>query len=153
MTLQKSPPEVGDLLPPITRTITREKMDLFEALSGSFVSGDGAAQPPVNIHTDAARAQALGLSRPAASGQMAVAYLHELLARQFGADFRQGGQLSVTFLRPLYGGDTVTAYGKVSGKEQVEHRTRYLLEVWLEGAPGEKTVAGTAEVLVPSPLT
>jgi acyl dehydratase len=84
---------------------------------------------------------------------MSFAYLHELLARQFGADFRQGGQLSVTFLKPVYDGDTVTAHGVVIGKDKIEHRTRFTLRVWLENQHGEKTSVGHAQVIIPSPLT
>jgi acyl dehydratase len=84
---------------------------------------------------------------------MSFAYLHELLARQFGPDFRQGGHLSVTFLKPVYAGDTLTAHGVVSNKENIDHRTRLGLQVWLENQQGEKTAEGYVEVIIPSPLT
>jgi acyl dehydratase len=153
MTLQKIPLNVGDSLPPIPKVVTQEKIDRFEAVGWLFVSGDGIAETPTNIHTNVDSAREMGLPRPVASGQMSFAYLHELLARQFGADFRQGGQLSVTFLKPVYDGDTVTAHGVVIGKEKIEHRTRFTLQVWLENQHGEKTSVGHAQVIIPSPLT
>ena len=144
---------VGDHLPAITKNVTQEKMDRFEQV-GRMLKSKGQEEPaPINIHTDAIRAREMGLSRPVASGQMSFAYLHELLARRFGADFRQGGQLSVTFLRPVYLGDVVTARGVVIKQEKVEHRTRLFLQVWLENRNGQRTATGEAEVIIPSPLT
>ena len=128
-------------------------MDRFETVGRSGAHQDQAEAAPVNIHTDAARAKEIGLARPIASGQMPFAYLHELLARAFGADFRQGGQLSVTFLKPLYDGDVVTAHGVVQTREEVADRTKLHLQVWVENQHGEKTSAGEAEVTIPSPLT
>ena len=101
MTLLELPFDVGDSLPPLSRTITQEKMDRFEAVGRQLASEGGAGETPTNIHTNTASAREMGLPRPVASGQMSFAYLHELLARQFGIDFRQGGQLSVTFLKPI----------------------------------------------------
>jgi acyl dehydratase len=84
---------------------------------------------------------------------MSFAYLHELMCRAFGEDFRQGGLLSVTFLKPVYDGDVVSAHGLVHEKELVNGRTKLRLKVWLENQEGIKTCAGEAEVVVPSPLT
>ncbi|HEU0022816.1 MAG TPA: MaoC family dehydratase [Dehalococcoidia bacterium] len=153
MTTRETRFNVGDQLPAFTKTITQDRMDLFESVARLAVQPELGATPPVNIHTDAARARELGLTRPIASGQMSFAYLHELLSRAFGIDFRQGGQLSVTFLKPVYDGDRVTAHGVVQEKESVNGRTRLRLQVWLENQEGIKTCAGEAEVVVPSPLT
>lgn len=153
MTAAQTTLQVGDHLPPVTRTVTTEKMALFETAGRSLVSDHGSHVAPVNIHTDASRAREMGLDQPIASGQMSFAYLHELLARQFGADFRQGGRLSVAFLKPVRDGDTVTAHGVVTAKEEIEHCARLSIAVWLENQRGEKTSSGEAEVTVPSPLT
>jgi acyl dehydratase len=153
MTLQESSLNVGDCLPPVIKNITQEKIDRFETVGGMLGSDNGEAGKPTNIYTDTARAREMGLARPVASGQMSFAYLHELLARQFGFDFRQGGQLSVTFLKPVYAGDTLTARGVVTSKEDLDHRTRLSLQVWLENQQGKKTSVGYAEVFIPSPLT
>lgn len=145
--------KVGDRLPSFSRTMTQGKMDLFESVARLAVQPELGAAPPVNIHTDANRARELGLTRPIASGQMSFAYLHELMCRVFGIDFRQGGQLSMTFLKPVYDGDVVTAHGVVRERESVDGRTRLGLQVWLENQDGIKTCDGEAEVVVPSPLT
>ena len=153
MTIRATGLNVGDQLPSFTKTMTQDKMDLFESVARLAVEPEQGAAPPVNIHTDAARAKELGLTRPIASGQMSFAYLNELLSRAFGIDFRQGGQLSVTFLKPVYDGDTVTAHGVVQEKQTVNGRTNLRLQVWLENQEAVKTCAGEAEVIIPSPLT
>ena len=102
--------------------MTQDKMDLFESVARLAVQPEQGAAPSVNIHTDADRAKELGLTRPIASGQMSFAYLNEMLSRAFGIDFRQGGQLSVTFLKPVYDGDTVTAHGACELKQPARFR-------------------------------
>jgi hypothetical protein len=153
MSAEKLGLAVGDHLPAVTRSITQEKIDQFEQVGRLLKSQEPEETTPTNIHTNANKASEIGLPRPIASGQVSFAYLHELLARQFGADFRQGGQLSVTFLKPVYAGDVVTAHGLVTKQEKVERRTRLLLQVWLENQNGQITAAGEAEVIIPSPLT
>lgn len=145
--------EIGQRLAPLTKTITKRKIDLFESV-GTVILGDGEERSaPVNIHTDAQKAKERGLDEPVASGQMSFAYLHELLARRFGMDFRQGGELTVAFLKPVYSGDVLTIHGAVASKEVSDGRTCLVLEVWVENQRAEKTAVGTAKVAVPSPLT
>ena len=134
------------------KVITQEAIDRFEYVGQDAAGQDGNGPPPVNIHTDDARAREMGLTRPVASGQMSFAFLHELLARRFGADFRQGGDLSVTFLKPVYGGDNVTAHGVVEAVGAEGGRVVASLRVWLENQEGVQTCAGRAEVTVPSPF-
>jgi acyl dehydratase len=153
MTVQQPLWNVGDHLPTLAKAVTREKISRFETVSRMLVSADRVVATPTNIHTDNAVAKELGLNRPVAPDQMSLAYLHELLARQFGANFLQGGELSVTFLKSICDGDVVTAHGKVSKVEQVDHRNKFSLQVWLENQEGEKISIGEAEVIVPSPLT
>ncbi len=142
------------------KRVTQEDMDRFEAVAGMAAGSGDALAGPVNIHTDSDKARSMGLASPVASGQMSFAYIHELLARHFGADFRQGGELGVTFLKPVYAGDTVTAAGMVGqvhrGKAdngRGEERATFTVEVWVENQRGERVAAGEARVTVPSPLT
>ena len=143
----------GDELIGVAKVINQEAIDRFEYVGQDAAGQDGNGPPPVNIHTDDARAREMGLTRPVASGQMSFAFLHELLARRFGADFRQGGDLSVTFLKPVYGGDRVTARGVVEEVDTHDGRAVIQLRCWLENQDGVQTCAGRAEVIIPSPWT
>ena len=66
---------------------------------------------------------------------------------------RDRGDLSVTFLKPVYAGDTVTANGIVEDRKNVDGRTTLSLNVWLENQDGNKTSTGKATVTIPSPRT
>ncbi len=88
-----------------------------------------------------------------ADGTRTTSQISAAVARRFGADFRQGGLLSVTFSGLAYSGDQLTAHGVVSNEDAVDLRNRLSLRVWLENQKGELTATGVAQVTVPSPLT
>ena len=108
---------------------------------------------PGNVHTSAGLASGMGLAATVAPEELSLAYLHELLDRRFGIDFRQGGRLTVNYRRPFYSGDNLTAQGIVTGSEQDGERTEWKMQVWVENSRGEPVVTGDAQVTVPSPLT
>ena len=139
----------------IEKRVTEENIEMFETASRLLISGNGAegAAPSTNVHTGAALAQGMGLAGAVAPGELGLAYLHELLDRQFGIDFRQGGRLSVNYRRPIYAGDVLTAQGLVVKKEPAGERVNWQLQVWLENGRGEQVITGEARVTVPSPLT
>ena len=147
--------EAGDKLVPITKAVTGEVIKRFELLSHALRSQGDAARAPdlADIHTDRESARKLGFREPVASAQLSFAYLHELLDRSFGVDFRQGGELAITFLEPVYENDVLTAGGAVKRKDLVAGGAAFELDVWLENQEGRKTAIGQARVKVPSPLT
>ena len=106
-----------------------------------------------NVHTSAELASGMGLATMVAPEELGLAYLHELLDRRFGIDFRQGGRLTVNYRRPIYAGDSLSAQGMVTGKERDGERSAWKLQVWVENGRGEPVVTGDAQVTVPSPLT
>ncbi len=142
-------------LPIIEKRITEEGIENFESVSRFMVTGQQteSGAPPVSIHANAALAQGMGLAGVVAPGELEVACLHELLDRHYGMDFRQGGQLSVDFLRPVYAEDTLTARGLVVKREPANGGVNWQLRIWLANQRGEPVAAGEARVTVPSPLT
>ena len=147
-------PEVGYPLPSVSKSVHQENIDDFMA-AGRLLTSQVGPDPsaPVRSNIDGERGQANCHTGSRAPNQMGFAYLHELLARRFGADFRQGGQLSVTFSGLAYSGDQLTAHGVVSNEEAADLRSRLSLRVWLKNQKGELTATGVAQVTVPSPLT
>ncbi len=145
----------GEELPPVTKIIEEETIEQFESVHG-MLAGPSAAPVLHSVgasHTGAGLASGMGLAATVAPGELGLAYLHELLDRRFGADFRQGGTLTVNFRRPMYAGDSLTAHGVVTGKEPADDRVAWRLQVWLENRRGEAVITGDARVTVPSPLT
>ena len=139
----------------IEKRVTEENIEKFEAANRFLIAGnatEGVASP-ANVHAGAALAQGMGLARAVAPGELGLAYVHELLDRRFGIDFRQGGWLRVNYRRPIYAGDVLTAQGLVVKKEPAGERVNWQLQVWLENGRGEQVITGEAQVTVPSPLT
>jgi hypothetical protein len=136
---QLNPPGQGDdsELPQLVKTPTAVHLEHFAAVNRTLTGGnnlDSTGQFPIP--------EELGLS-----------YLHELVDRKFGIDFRQGGRLSVRYLRAVSVGETVTAGGRIDRQEKVNGRDQFQLSLWLKNQRDELTVSGEAQVTVPSPLT
>lgn len=152
------PSAVGmETLPALEKRVTEEVIDGFIAAGRLMLpaAGYGAATAgPANIHSGATLAQGMGLAAAVAPAELGLAYLHELLDRRFGRDFRQGGRLAVHYRRPIYAGDTLNAQGVAERSERdTGGRVPWQLQVWLANQRGERAIDGAAWVTVPSPLT
>lgn len=122
--------------PVLTKTAAIEKMQRW--------SGDVR-----NIHTDPEAAKAWGLGTALVQGGQLVAYLNEFLLRTFRAGYLEGGEINVSFIKPVRPGDTVTAKAESKGESVVGGRRRAELDVWLENQQGEKVTAGKAAAFLP----
>jgi acyl dehydratase len=133
--------KVGDELMTFTREVTEAKMVEFERV----VWDRG-----LNSHSDPATAKRDGLAKPLASGQNQMAFLHELLERNFGDAWVYGGKISVRNIHPVYGGDRVTPHGVVTEITEVGGKPRVTVQIWCENQDGQKTSVGTAHAGQPS---
>jgi acyl dehydratase len=79
-----------------------------------------------------------------------MAFLHELLERNFGDAWVYGGTISVRYIHPVYGGDTLTANGIVAELKEEDGKQRVIVQIWCENQDGRKTSAGTAQAAQPS---
>ena len=142
-------------LPTVEKRVTEEAIERFRELNHAMVGPDSttAARIPAVNHAGAGLASGMGLTATVAHGELGLAYLHELLDRRFGIDFRQGGRLSINYRRPIYAGDSLSAHGIVTNKSLDGQRVDWQLQVWLENSRGELVITGDAQVTVPSPLT
>lgn len=85
-------PKAGCPLPTLTKSVNQANIDQFQKAGRLLVFQFGPQRSlPVQSNTDGEQNRPDDLSRSRASDQMGFAYLHEILARRFGADFRQGG--------------------------------------------------------------
>lgn len=134
-----APPGQGDgsELPQLVKTATAINLEHFATVNRTLTGGDNLDPTGQFLIPEE-----LGLS-----------YLHELVDRKFGIDFRQGGRLSARYLRPVSVGETLTAGGSIDRPEKVSGREQFRLSLWLKNQHDELTVSGEAEVTVPSPLT
>lgn len=133
--------EVGTRLPPVSKRVTQQKINLFEECGILELS---------NIHTDPEiAARRLGTSYPIASGRMSIAFVSQILTGFFGPDvYHHTGTLNLKFLRPVKDGDTISAMGQVTELQKEDAGTRVFVEVWCENGDGDRTAAGTASAVV-----
>jgi acyl dehydratase len=134
---------VGDRLEAVTHEVTSEKMVEFE----KCVWDRGR-----NSHSDINAARADGIARTIASGQNQMAFLHELMERNFGDAWVYGGRISARYIHPVYAGDRLTATGLVTEVGVADGKPRVTLQVWCENQDGRKTSAATASAGQPSAL-
>ena len=146
-----------ETLPALEKRVTEEVIEGFAAAGRLMLpeeSYGAATAGSDSIHSGAILAQGMGLAAVVAPAELGLAYLHELLDRRFGRDFRQGGRLAVHYRRPIYAGDTLTAQGVAARSERdTGGRVPWQLQIWLANQRGERAIDGAAWVTVPSPLT
>ena len=134
---------VGDQVPPLSKTMTQEAINLFE-------KSGGKTGPSQFTDVDTARG-VLGTSGTVASGRMSLTFGTELLRRYFGSDvYNRGGMVELRFLRPVRPGDTVIFTGKVTGIAKVTNGGRVSVEVTGTNQKGDVTAVGTGACIVPS---
>lgn len=124
--------EIGEELPPLTKTIAQRQIDCYSGVR------------PHSIHTDPEWAHKKGFRAPLVQAMMSTAYVSQLMMQFAGEGFVKGGSMSVSFIKPVFAGDTLTVRGRVKSRESDGDKTRVTVEVWCENQGGVKTMVGTA---------
>lgn len=127
--------EIGTELPPLTKTIQQRQIDAYSGVR------------PNSIHTDPEWASKKGFRAPLAQAMMSTAYVSQLMMQVAGEGFVKGGKMSVSFIKPVVVGDTLTVRGRVKSRETEGSKVRLTVEVWCENQDGVKTMVGTASRL------
>ncbi len=124
----------GEELPPVAKMVT---LEMCQAFSG----------PSKNYHTDREMARALGFPDVVVQGMMSVCFISELMTRAFGVGWFCGGKLNVNLVNVLWGGEQVTARGRITGTVAEGGRTRVHADVWCEKPDGTKTIVGAVSAV------
>ena len=127
--------EVGQVLPPLRRTIAQRQIDMYSDVR------------PHSIHTDDAWARAKGFRTTIAQGMMSTAYVSTLMTTAVGEGFVVGGKMDARFLRPVFCGDTLEVTGTVAGFSRDGERVRVHVTVAAHNQDGEQTLAATSSAL------
>ena len=129
--------KVGFELEPITKKVTLDKMRLYRV-----------GWPRIKSwHNDYEEAHNWGVDKPFVLASQVTEYIGELLIKFFGKGYL-GGNLSVSYIRPMLPDDEIITKGIVREKITEGDAIRLLLEVWCENQYGEKVIVGTASGLV-----
>jgi acyl dehydratase len=123
---------VGSRMLGQTKVIHQDQMSVFSNVQAFWRS----------LHTDLDRANQAGFRATIAQGLMQTMYASELGTTFFGESWFTAGWLSMSFLHPLYAGDSVTAKAVVVNR--VSDRGTIVLEAefWLENQDSVKTAVG-----------
>jgi len=132
---------VGLELPALVKHVSQRRIDAYSGVR------------PHSIHTDEDWARRKGFRAPLAQGMMSTAYVSELMVGLLGTGFVEGGRVDVTFLAPVFAGDTLTVRGVVSDVVEegtAEHAgpARVVVAVRATNAEDRLTMAGTASGLL-----
>jgi len=118
---KRAPPQPTHVLEhfgPLVRTMTLEKMRLYEA------------PDEISIHTDDDFAHAAGLPAAIATGTQFMAYIVDLLYRKYGMGSVVGTELDVRIRLPVVAGDRIEAFADLVSREggRLEHVVRSHME-------------------------
>jgi acyl dehydratase len=116
-----------------TKTFTEDDVQRFIAITGD-----------VNpLHVDDAFAASTRFGRRVLHGMLTASLFSTMVGMLLpgtGAIYRSQ---SLSFLRPVYVGDTVTAHFVVRSIDRAKHRLT--IDAWIENAEGERVVEGVCE--------
>lgn len=138
---QKTPGKREGELTPIVRTLTQAHLDAFSEDSADAIQGH-------SIQTNHEVAKAAGYPATVAPGMMAADFISELMTSVFGKEWFENATLSLTFLKPVHSGDTITTNGSLASEVAEGAVVRKTYDVWAQNQAGEIVVTGTAGSLV-----
>ncbi len=125
-------------IPPLTKRPTTRQLVMWAGASGDYYA----------IHYDKDFAQSKGLPGVIVHGQLAAAFLGQLITDWIG---KQGSlkKFSCSYRGMNFPNETIVCRGKVS-KKYIEDGEHYIeCSIWAENVKGEKTVTGKAIVALP----
>lgn len=125
----------GDRLPVLTRRVDQATIDTYAAASGDF--------NPIHVDPDFAKSGPFG--RTIAHGLMTLAYMSDALNAWSTGAFDEAGEMDITFIGPVFAGDTVDVTGEVTDATESDGRPCATVALRVTAA-GRPILAGTATV-------
>ncbi len=126
--------EVGSPLIGVEKRISFETMRKYSGEKG------------IHAQEDAGKEQ--GLGGALVQGGQLVAYLNQMMTQNFGEGYLRGGEISVSFIKPVRPGDVLITKGIIREIHSSEGKRRAVCEVWSENQDAEKTTVGTASAFM-----
>lgn len=130
---------IGQELTPLIKKLTQDKIN-------TYVS---AAEDYNPIHVDIEFAKKTPFKGTIAPGYQYMAYISELMAREFGEGWYVGGTLDVRLTRIVRPGDWLTTRAKVVDKKEEDGKNVVVCEVRLTNQDKEDVIIGSAKATFP----
>jgi len=128
--------KAGEELLTLKKVMTQEKIN-------TYVS---AAEDYNPIHVDPEFARKTPFKSTIAPGYQILAYLSEVMTRDFGEKWITGGVMDVRLLRPVFPGDELSIGGRVAEKRMENSDRLIRCEVWVKNQKNEDVVVGFTSV-------
>ena len=133
--------DLGYLIPPVRRAISRDNIDAYRSSSGDHN----------RIHYDDEFAASSRFGGVIAHGMLTLAMISEMMAGEYESDWLRSGSLRVRFRGAVYPGDLLEAVGSVSKSELVADGCRLTCNIELLNVDnGNRIITGSATVVVSS---
>ena len=123
---------IGQDLVPMNRTMTQEKINIYVS----------AAEDYNPIHVDPQFAQGTPFKSTIAPGFQFLAYISEMMIRDFGGKWVTGGVMEVRLMRPVFPGDRLKIGGQVVEKHRGPEQMSIKCNVWIKNHKNETVVDG-----------
>jgi 3-hydroxybutyryl-CoA dehydratase len=125
--------QVGAVLPVLVWHVTQPMIDTYAKASGDF--------NPIHVDPDYAGKGPFG--RTIAHGLMTLAFVAQMLNEWTGGAFDESGALDITFIAPVFAGDTVEVSGVIESHVEQDGQPAALIRLICKA--GERQIlAGTA---------
>lgn len=128
-------------LPELVRSVTQDQINRYAEVSGDY-------NP---VHLDAEFASHSTFGRIVVHGMLVLAFISEMLTKEFGRDWLDSGRLKVRFRAPVYPGDQVVTFGEVKGITNSEGGNKVNCTVGCRKVDGEDVITGEASILIRNP--
>jgi acyl dehydratase len=123
---------VGQELAPIEKYMTQEKINIYI----------DAVEDYNPIHVDPEYAKNTVFKSTIAPGYQFIAYLSELMARDFGEKWITGGSMELRLLRPVFPKDTLTVGAKIVEKKEEDNGMSIKCDVWIKNQDNKEIIVG-----------
>ena len=128
------PTAAGPELEPVKKTVDQRRCWMF--------SGPGK-----NYHTDREQAEKLGFPNIVVQGMMSTCFVSEVMLREFGRGWLEGGKAELKLTNVLWVDESVTAHAKIREETSEGTRTRIHCDVWVQKDDGTRILIGNASAL------
>ena len=125
---------IGDEFAPLIKKMTQEKINAYVSTAEDY-------NP---IHVDVEYAKTTPFKGTIAPGYQYMAYISELMAREFGEGWYVGGSLDLRLTRPVRPGDTLFTRARVLEKKVEKGKKIVLCDVRMTNQNNEEVIVGAA---------
>ena len=132
----KPPTQAGDQLAGFRRAVAQDRVAAYARASGDH-------NP---IHLDEEFAAKTRFGQRIAHGMLSLAFVWEMMSRNFPATWHDGGTIKTRFTSPVVPGEEVMVGGSVKRLRTIEGREFVECEVSVVRPNGEKALTGSAWV-------